>query len=252
VYFHKYLINNDYTDEHTSYGRAAAKHVTQKVTFESGRLAEDALVYLRAFRPPGTDFKVYSRIYNSQDPEAFDDKDWTLMENISGGDQYSSPNNTKDIREYTYNVPLSPNTSYVTTGTVKLENSITTVTGTGTSFTNELTGIKANDLVKIYDPLFPTNYFIASVNSVTNSTSLVLDDSTSKESLLGEGKSMAKLGYKNQAFRNVNNDNVVRYYNTSMHVYDGYDTFAIKVVLLSTSTAVIPEVEDIRSIGVSA
>ena len=252
VYFHKYLINNDYTDEHTSYGRAAAKHVTQKVTFESGRLAEDALVYLRAFRPPGTDFKVYSRLYNSQDPEAFDDKDWTLMENISGGDQYSSPNNTKDIREYTYNVPLSPNTSYVTTGTVKLESAVTTVTGTGTSFTNELTGIKANDLVKIYDPLFPTNYFIASVNSVTNSTSLVLDDSTSNTSLLGEGKSMAKLGYKNQAFRNVNNDNVVRYYNTSMHVYDGYDTFAIKVVLLSTSTAVIPEVEDIRSIGVSA
>lgn len=252
VYYHRYMINNDYTDEHTSYGNAKAKHITSKVTFESGRLAEDVVVYMRAFRPSGTNFKVYSRLYNSQDPEAFDDKDWTLLECTSGADQISSPNNNKDIREFTYNIPASPNTTLVAAGTVKLENAITTVTGTGTAFNNNLTGFKENDLVKIYDPLFPTNYFIASVNSVTNATSLILDDSTSNTSLLGEGKKIAKLGYKNQAFRNVNNDNVVRYYNSSMHVYDGYDTFAIKVVLLSPSSVVIPEIEDIRAIGTSA
>lgn len=253
VYYHKYLINNDYTNEHTSYGRAAAKHITKKVTFEQGRLAEDALVYLRAFRPPGTDFKVYSRLYNSQDPESFDDKDWTLMPCISGADEISSPNNRKDIREFTYNIPLTPNTAYLVAGSVKLESSNSTVTGTGTSFTNEFTGIKAGDLVKIYDPLFvDSKYFIASVNTVTNSTSLILDDKTSNVSLLGTSLSMEKIAYKNQAFRNINNDNVVRYYNSSMHVYDGYDTFAIKIVMLSTSSAIIPEIEDIRSVGVSA
>ena len=252
VYYHRYMINNDYTDEHTSYGNAAAKHITSKVTFESGRLAEDVVVYMRAFRPPGTNFKVYSRLYNSQDPEAFDDKDWTLLECTSGADQISSPNNNKDIREFTYNIPASPNTTLVAAGTVKLESSNVTVTGLDTAFNNDLTGFKTGDLVKIYDPLFPTNYFIASVNSITNATSLILDDKTSNTSLLGEGKKIAKLGYKNQAFRNVNNDNVVRYYNSSMHVYDGYDTFAIKVVMLSPSSVVIPEVEDIRAIGVSA
>ena len=253
VYYHRYLINNDYTDEHTSYGRAAAKHVTSKVTFESGRLAEDIIVYVRAFRPPGTDFKVYSRLYNSQDSEAFDDKDWTLLNNISGGDQVSSPNNDNDIREFTYNLPVSPNTSYLAAGTVELTSGSTTVTGTGTSLLDELSGIKAGDLVKIYDPLFAdSNYFIASVNTVTNSTSLVLDDSTTNTSIIGTGKKIAKLGYKNQAFRNINNDNVARYYNTSMHVYDGYDTFALKVVMLSDSTVNIPELVDIRAIGVSA
>lgn len=253
VYFHKYIINNDYTNEHTSYGAAAAKHVTNKVTFEQGRLAEDVMVYVRAFRPPGTDLKVYSRLYNSQDPEAFDDKDWTLLECISGADQISSPTNNKDIREFTYSVPLSPNTAYVVDGTVALTSDNTTVIGTGTSFTDELAGIKENDLVKIYDPLFvDSKYYITSVNSVVNSTAIVLDTSTSNASLLGSGLSMAKIQYKNQAFRNINNDNVVRYYNSSMHVYDGYDTFAIKVVMLSTSTAVIPEIEDIRSIGTSA
>lgn len=252
VYYHRYMINNDYTNEHTSYGNAKAKHITSKVTFEQGRLAEDTVVYMRAFRPPGTDFKVYSRLYNSQDPEAFDDKDWTLLECTSGADQFSSPNNDKDIREFTYNIPASPNTAYDAAGTVKLESANKVVTGTGTSFKDELAGFKSGDLVKIYDPLFPTNYFIASVNTVTSSTSLTLDDKTSNTSLLGEGKQIAKIAYKNQAFRNVNNDNVVRYYNTSMHVYDGYDTFAIKVVLLSGSSVVIPEVEDIRAIGVSA
>ena len=252
VYFHRYMINNDYTDEHTSYGNAKAKHITSKVTFEAGRLAEDVVVYMRAFRPPGTNFKVYSKLYNSQDPEAFDDKNWTLLECTSGEDQISSPNNNKDIREFTYSLPLSPNTTMVSVGTAKLESGNAVVTGTDTVFNNELTGFKAGDLVKIYDPLFTTNYFISSVNSVTNATSLVLDDSTANTSLLGDGKKIAKLGYKNQAFRNVNNDNVVRYYNTSMHVYDGYDTFAIKVVLLSTSSVTIPEVEDIRAIGTSA
>jgi hypothetical protein len=79
-----------------------------------------------------------------------------------------------------------------------------------------------------------------------------LDDKTSNASLLGASLSMEKIAYKNQAFRNINNDNVVRYYNSSMHVYDGYDTFAIKIVMLSSSSAIIPEIEDIRSVGVSA
>lgn len=253
VYFHRHSINNDYTDEHTSYGKAKAKHITKKVTFEQGRLAEDAIVYLRAFRPPGTNLKVYARLYNSQDPEAFDDKNWTLLDCISGADQLSSPSNKKDIREFTYNIPQSPNTAYIAAGTVEQTSSCTVITGTDTDFTNELTGFKENDLVKIYDPLFAdSNYFISSVNSVTNATSLILDDSTSNTSLIGTSKKIAKIGYKHQAFRNINNDNVARYYNTSMHVYDGFDTFAIKIVMLSTSSGIVPEIEDIRAVGVSA
>lgn len=253
VYYHKYIINNDYTDEHTSFGKAAAKHITKKVTFESGRLAEDVTVYLRAFRPPGTDFKVYARIYNSQDPEAFDDKDWSLLECTSGADQVSSPVNKNDIREFTYGLPLTPTLAYTLAGTVNMATNDVTITGTGTNFIDNFAGVKANDLVMIYDPLFvDSKYFISSVNVVSSDTSLTLDDFTSNTNLTGTTLKMAKIKLKNQAFRNINNDNVARYYNTSMHVYDGYDTFAIKVVMLSTSTAVVPEVVDIRSVGVSA
>lgn len=249
-YYHRFLINNDYTNEHTSFGNARAKHISTKISFQ--RMAEDAVVIMRAYKPPGTDFKVYAKLHNSIDSETFDDKDWTLMEVTSGKNQTSSISNKDDIKEFIYGIPLSPNTTVITTGTVNLESDNSTVVGVGTNFKNEFTGVKAGDLVKIYDPLFAdSKYFIASVNSVTNATNLVLDSSTSNSSLLGTGLKLAKLGYKNQAFRNLNNENVVRYYNTSMHTYDGYDTMAIKVVMLSNSSVVIPEIDDLRAIGVS-
>ena len=253
IYYHKYLINNDYTNEHTSYGNALAKHVTTRVNFTEGRLAEDAIVIMRAYRPPGTDFKVYAKLYNSQDPEAFDDKDWTALDCTSGADEISSATDDKDLREFTYGVPLSHDLAYVSDGQVSISSGCTTVTGTGTVFTSETEGFANGDLVKIYDPLFDDQkHFIVSVNSVTNDTTLILDESTTNTSLLGSGLKIAKIELKNQAFRNINNDNVVRYYNTSMHVYDGYDTMAIKVVMLSSKSSVIPEIEDIRAIGVSA
>lgn len=254
-YYHKYLINNDYTDEHTSFGKALAKHVSKKITFADGRLADDAVVILRAYKPAGTDLKVYAKLYNSQDPEAFDDKDWTLMEITDGGGKTSSMTNTDDVKEFTYGIPQSPNTTIILDGTVSLSSSCTTVTGTGTSFKDELEGVSAGDLVMLYDPLFKDRkYFISSINSVSSATSLVLDDKTSNSSLVAPagGLKMAKLGYKHQAFRNLNNDNTVRYYNTSMHVYDGYDTMAIKIVMLSSSSTLVPEVEDVRAVGVSA
>lgn len=252
VMYHRNIINNDYTNEHTSFGNAQAKHVSKKITFQSGRLAEDLLVIIRAYRPANTDVKVYARLYNSADPEAYDDKDWTLLDCVSGGDQYSSPTDKNDLREYTYNVPQYPNTIFTSVGTVTLASGCTVVEGIGTTFTSEIAGFSNNDLVKIYSPLLPQNHYITSVASVTNSTSLVLADSTTNTSFLGTGLKIDKIKYSHQAFRNISNDNVVRYYNSSMHAFDGYDTFSIKTILLSSTSSISPEVEDIRAVGVSS
>lgn len=252
ITYNKTIINNDYTGEHTSFGNAAAKHVSKKIAFENGRLAEDLLVYIRAYRPAPTDLKVYARMHNSSDPEAFDDKDWTLLTCVNGADQFSSATNDKDIREFTYNLPQFPNTQFTSTGTVTLSSGSPTVVGVGTAFRSEIGGFAANDLVKIYNPLFPQNHFITSVASVASNTSLTLDDSTTNVSVLGSGLKIDKLRYPQQGFRNIQNDNVFRYFNTSLHAYDGFDTFAIKVIMLSPNNAVVPEIEDIRAIGVSA
>ena len=330
-FYSKYIINDDYTNEHTNYGNAFAKHVTTKVNFSKDRLAEDLLVYLTAYRPTNTDIKVYARIHNSTDPEAFEDKDWTLLEQIDGNNVYSSKTNQSDYIEYTYNFPQYPNTQSVLTGSVSVSQGNDVVTGTCTTFTSVLS---TNDLVKIYPPLFPENYIVAVVNNIVNNTSLsikrtfgelsanlvgtvsvntsspnvtgtstsfstdfstgdfvavwntgnvyevrkinVISNNTSmnvdanfsfanttsfyapvrantfSDSVSGGGLKIDKLEFKNQAFNNKINSNVVRYHSTSMIEYDGYDTFQIKIVLLSDNAYVVPKVDDIRAIGVSA
>lgn len=248
----KYLINNDFTNEHTPFGNADAKHISAKLSFQDGRTAEDVMVYLRAYRPANTDLKVFARVHNAKDPQAFDDKDWSLLDCISGNTTFSSTTNKADLVELTYTFPASPNTYFQSPGVITTVSGNTTVNGVGTRFTDGVFGFSAGDLVKIYPPLFPSNYQISTVNSVANATQLVLTNAVTNASMVGTGFAIDKLYYKNQAFNNIQNGNVVTYYNTSMHGYSGYDTFAIKIVMLSTSDTIVPEVDDIRAIGVSA
>jgi hypothetical protein len=330
-HYSKYIINNDYSGEHTNYGNAYAKHVTTKVNFSKGRLAEDLLVYLTAYRPANTDIKVYARIHNSSDPEAFEDKDWTLLEQIDGVGVFSSKTNETDYIEYTYNFPQAPNSAFKLTGSVTIRQGNDYVIGSCTTFSSSLS---SNDLIKIYSPLFPDNYIVCVVNNIINNTSLVikrsfgdltanlsgtvsvnttspnvtgtstsfttdfssgdfiavwntgsvyevkkinvitsstsmnvdsnftfanttsfysgLEANTFTNSVSGTGFLVDKIAFKNQAFNNRINDNVVRYHSTSMIEYDGYDTFQVKVVLLSDNQFIVPKVDDIRGIGVSS
>lgn len=329
-YYSKYIVNDDYVDEHTNYGNAHSKHITTKVTFGE-RFAEDLVVYLTAWKPVNTDIKVYARIHNSNDPEAFDDKDWTLLELIDGVGLNSSKDNPTDFIELTYNFTAYPNTSVTCNGSVNLVQGSAVLTGSGTTFNTQL---EVGDLVKVYTPLFPNNYFVAVVNSIANATSLTLkrslgdlganltgtvhadsaitdiegtsskfltdfqsgdyiavwanatfydvrqvniitsdtamnvtsvfsfanaaanysklsSNNLSDFSVSGSGLRVDKLAYVHQAFNNQPNENVVRYYNNNMVEYDGYNTFQIKVVLLSNSEYIVPKVDDIRSVGTS-
>lgn len=250
LYIYKYLINNDYTNEHTRYGNAYSKHLTDKVTFEDGKVAEDLIVYVNAYRPVGTNMKVYAKVKNSNDPEAFDDKDWSLMEIADNATTYSGPGNYEDVKEYTFKMPLCPNVTVTSAGTISTENGNNIIVGSGTSFNSTFA---AKDLVKIWSPLFPNNYFISVVNSVTNSSQITLTSAIDDNNVAGEGFKIGKLGYKKQAFvYGGYHDGILRYYNTKMSEFTGFDTFAVKVVLLSSSQTNIPELEDIRALALSA
>jgi len=61
-----------------------------------------------------------------------------------------------------------------------------------------------------------------------------------------------QLKYKNTAWNNIANDNVARYVTSSYTEFDTYNTMQLKVVLLSETTHVIPRVEQLQVIGVSA
>ena len=58
--------------------------------------------------------------------------------------------------------------------------------------------------------------------------------------------------YKNQAFTNKDNDNVVRYYNSAGSEFDTYKTFAIKIVMVSDFDYLFPIVDNYRAVALSA
>jgi len=261
-YYAKYNINNDYTNEHTNYGNAFAKHVTTKINFANGQSAEDLLVFIQAYRPQNTDIKVYARIHNSTDTEAFDDKDWSLLEQTDGIGVFSSLTNPEDRVEMTFGFPAYPNTSFAANttnatptsgllaGVVATELNNTTIVGVGTTFSSNLA---TNDLVKIYQPLFPnSNYMIAVVNNIVNNTVLTIKSPVSNNSLVASGMKIAKVYYPLQVFKNITNDNVARYYSQTKVEYDTFDTWQLKVILLSPNDYIVPKIDDIRAVGVTA
>jgi hypothetical protein len=246
AHYAKFVINNDYTNEHTNYGNAYAKHVVTKVSFKEERLAEDMLVYLTAYRPLGTDFKVYARMHNSADPEAFDDKDYTLLEQVDGIGVYSSTVDDSDYIEMGFGIPMWPNAEFTQTNTVVTVLNEANVTSSGFD-----SNIVANDVVRVYNPLFPNNYVVDVVSSVTNSSHLILSNQIANDGVVGTMK-IQKVGYPKQAFKNELNDKVVRYYNEEFVAFDRYDSFQIKVVMLSNNQNIIPNFDDVRGVSVTA
>lgn len=273
--FDKYNVNNDYSGENTDYGNAVSKHITKKINFAADRFAEDLLVYLTAYRPLNTDIKVFARIHNSNDPEAFDDKDWTMLE-LRSGNIYSSTASAENYIEMEFGFQNSPNVAYNLAGTVTVGNTTTVnVIGSGTTFSSNATAnLQVNDVVKIFSPLFPNNYAISVVTAVANDTQFSISAPVGTADVTGTGlrvgfigrvgnSTLNAVGYPLQAFNNRNNDNVVRYYSSSMMEYDTYDTMQLKIVFLADISQVssptsnvlpttIPRVDDIRAVGVTS
>ena len=166
------VINNDATDEHKETGSAEVRHISKVVELADGNEAEDLKVYVTAWRPTGTDVKVYARIHNPEDPEGIYDKDFTPM-TISTDSQYSDSVNRRDFKELEFS--FSANTD-------------------GQGF---LSASSAN----------------------------------------------------NHARLNTSDDEVVWYMNGEGSQFRTFKNFAIKIVLTSGSSAVVPLVNDMRAIA---
>jgi hypothetical protein len=248
VFYEKYAINNDYNNENTGYGSAISKHISKVLNFGDSRTAEDIRIIIDAFKPVNTDFKVFAKIHNNKDSDAFVDKDWTLLELKTNTGKYSARDDEDDLVEYEYGFYNAPNTSITLSGTVTTTNNSTTITGSNTTFNTDLV---SGDLIKIYSPLFSNNYMIDVVATVSNSTSIVTKTPITNNNVIGAGLVIDKLAYPKQAFNNYLNNNITRYYNSSMAEFDGYNSFAIKIVFLSNNELIVPKIANIKGIGVS-
>lgn len=245
-------INNDATNEHTNNGNAISKYISKRIGFDQEAVSEDLIVYVRAQRPAGSDIKVYAKLHNSIDDEPFDDKLWTELDKTTP-DVYTNPYDRSSITEIAYTIPQYPKIEETLPGVVATSNNSMLVDGTDTNFTTDLIG----RTIRIWSPLNVSNHQVATVSAVANTTRLTLNapvvNNSVQESVVGTGLKMDLLELTGTAFNNILNDNVARYYTMSNQAeIDGFDTFAIKVVLLSDNKYIVPAVEDIRMVGVSA
>ena len=254
-FFYQNDINNSYTTTRgsiTNYdtevdrnGLAKTKYVSKKISFGEGKYAEDIVVYLAGYRPAGTQIKVYAKIHNSADKESFDDKAWSPLELKNNTERYSTED-PNDLWEYTYGLPQYPEIHAGLSGAFLTTLSSNTIATT----VDQSSVIAAGDLIRVYSVLTPENNQVFPVATVTGSTITTFKPITNVN-IIGD-VAIDKLKYKNVAWNNIANDNVARYVTSSYTEFDTYNTMQIKVVLLSETTHVVPKVEQIQVIGVSA
>lgn len=254
-FFYQNEINNTYRETRGSIenydtevdrnGLAKTKYISKKISFGQGKYAQDVVVYLAGYRPAGTEIKVYAKIHNAADKEAFDDKAWTPLELQNNIDRYST-DDPKDLWEYTYGFPQHPEIDTTLSGSFLTQASNNVITTT----VDQSSVVETGDLVKVYSVLTPENHEVFPV-STANSTAITLFRKVENSNIVGD-VGVQKLKYKNTAWNNIANDNVARYVTTSYTEFDTYNTLQIKVVLLSDKTHVVPKVEQIQVIGVSS
>lgn len=243
-------INNDTTDEHTNYGKAITKHVSQPLSFGEENQAEDIRVIYNAYKPQGVDIAVYAKIINAEDPQAIDDKSWTRLDLVSGANQVSDQDDDSDFREFEYGFPATIPSDQTLDGVFTTEVGNNVIQGSGTSFSGI---VEAGDVIKVYSDLFDENYQFFSVEAIdAGAETITLTEPIPNSNIAGTGFKVDTTATPHTAYNNPDNNNIVRYFGPNGESYDTYDTVIIKTVLLSDDYKVVPTVDDYRVIGVSA
>lgn len=245
----RFSINNDSTNEEFGRGSALSKYVSKTITLTDDQFAEDMKAYLRVYKPANTSIILYGKFRNSNDDEQLSVKPWTQLTLVSDSAVVSNPTNIYDLIELEYAVPYEPVSNSTATGTFTTTSSSAVITGTSGAVN---TDISVGQLVKVYSPLFPTtNYFIDRVVDA-NTTTITVSKAVTNISLITAGLRVDVLKNKNSAFIDIQSLNTLTYFNGNSAKFRGYDSFALKIVLLSENNVNIPFVDDVRAIAVSA
>jgi hypothetical protein len=133
-------------EDKKSGGNANVRYITRKVNLADGFDSGDLRVYLTAYRPPGSNIRVYFKVLSISDPDIFEEKNYQLMTQLNNTNFVS--NDYNDYREFSF----SPGVA----GTAN--NSISYTSGT-TSFSNfrtfaikiVLSGESTTDVPKVRD-----------------------------------------------------------------------------------------------------
>jgi len=242
------VIGPDASNEYTNQGTALAKSISKVVTLGDGNDAEDLQVYLTAYRPAGTDIQVYVKVLNSADTDTFDNKYWSQLSLYSNNNLYSDSSNSEDWKEYQFGLPTDP-ISFKTADTVTTNNSITIVATN--SNTNWQSIYSNNQTIVVYtdNSNNPSSYEVHNIANVVSNTQITLNTpisfSNTSSAVIG---SMAT---PYSAYKNSLNSSIVRYYTPDGAAHDTFIQYAIKIVLLSSNSALPPKVQSMQAIALS-
>lgn len=246
----RFLINNSSNNESYANGSAYSKSISKIVTLDSDQLAEDLIVYMTAYKPTDTDIEVYARFLSEEDDEYINNKNWTKLElDVPTGSNIVSLNSDiNDFVELKFIVPTYHSGTAVSSGTFSVTSATNVITG---SYSTVNTDIVTGDVVRVYNSTFPDTYFVDSVTA-SNTTTITLSQNITNNDVTGVGLLIEKITDKNSAFRNNQNFNVLRYFNSSMAKFDGFNKFALKIVFKSPYHHLVPRVTEYRAIALSA
>jgi hypothetical protein len=217
-------------EEENPYGpySSQARYITKVVTLNDGFEANDLVVYLDVNRPAGTSIKVYCKVLNENDTDAFDDKFYIPM-TLDGFETYSL--NSGTYKEEKYMIPTSVKTggTILLSGNVSISTSSTTVNGTSTRFIQDL---KIGDTIAV-----GSNREQKVITTLANNTSLTVDSVFSTTAT------------SQDIFRVLNNS--ITYTTPDARIYQGYKYFAIKIVFLSSVLTYSPKIKNLRGIALA-
>jgi hypothetical protein len=244
---HFFETVDTFDSEITNTGKAISKYISKTINFAKGSLSEDALAFINAYKPVGTDIRVYVKIHNINDTEPFDDKSWTPLELRENIDRYSSLGNQYDFIEYGYGLQKYPEVL------LNLNGSFNTTVNSAviTTSTDQSPLLSNGDIVRIYDPLTDSVNYDVFVVQTSNTTAITLNKPVTNNNIIGS-IAVDKLKYRTTAFNNSLNDNIVRYFRDDGAEFDNFTSMKVKVVLLSNSTYVVPKLDTVQVLGVSA
>jgi len=249
VFVERYNINNSTTNESVNRGAAQARYVGNQVQLVDNQFAEDLKVYLKAFKPANSDVKVYAKFYNSADNEAFDKKNWTeLSLNSASVGVTSNPSNINDFRDLGYDIPFFPPGTKITGNFAVNANGL--IRGSSGTVNTDIT---VDDVVRVYHSGNSMVYIVDTVTAA-NTSSLTLSKAISNTTItdLESGFYVDKVTDKNTAYLDKQNFNMLTYFNGQLAKFQSYNSFAVKIVLLSSDNTSIPFVDDLQAVAVSA
>lgn len=243
ILFYKNLINNSANNENTRSGDATVKYISKNVVLGDGQDAEDFRAYITAYKPPGTNIKVYVKILNSFDNESFTSKKWVELEQKTSKTVVSDLSNTEDFKEFEFKFYDKIQSEKIS-GVGNIDIGSGTLNGVETTFDD----LEAGKIIVLTNPQDSRDFEVFKISSVTSNTEISVTPNASKTFT---GATLGKVSCGCQAFRNPQNDNIIRYFGNTGGVYDSYKVFAVKIVLLSENDYTIPRVKDLRCLAMT-